>query len=81
METTFEARMNRLEEITKQLERGDIPLEESLKIFEEGTALIQSCRQMLDGAEQKVRLLVRGESGAADEMVPFGEDIADDRGE
>lgn len=81
METTFEARMNRLEEITKQLERGDIPLEESLKIFEEGTALIQSCRQMLDGAEQKVRLLVRGESGEADEMVPFGEDIVDDRGE
>lgn len=81
METTFEARMNRLEEITKQLERGDIPLEESLKIFEEGTALIQACRQMLDGAEQKVRLLVRGEPGEADEMVPFGEDTADDKGE
>ena len=49
METTsFEARMARLEEITKQLERGDIPLEESLKIFEEGTALIQTCKQMLD---------------------------------
>ena len=71
METTsFEARMARLEEITKQLERGDIPLEESLKIFEEGTALIQTCKQMLDGAEQKVRLLVRG---TTDEMVPFGD--------
>lgn len=78
METTsFEARMARLEEITKQLERGDIPLEESLKIFEEGTALIQTCKQMLDGAEQKVRLLVRGTS---DEMVPFGGTDGSDSG-
>ena len=65
---SFEALMTRLEEITRRLERGDIPLEESLKIFEEGTSLIQTCKRMLDGAEQKVRLLTRGES---DQMTPF----------
>ena len=56
---------------------SDIPLEESLKIFEEGTALIQTCKQMLDGAEQKVRLLVRG---TTDEMVPFGDADSSDSG-
>ena len=64
----FEALMTRLEEITRRMERGDIPLEESLKIFEEGTALIQTCKRMLDEAEQKVRLLTRGEQ---EEMTPF----------
>ncbi len=66
---SFEALMSRLEEITRKLERGDIPLEESLKMFEEGTALIGVCKKMLDSAEQKVRLLVRDETG--EKMVPF----------
>ena len=69
---SFEVLMNRLEEITRRLERGDIPLEESLKMFEEGTALITACKKMLDGAEQKVRLLVRGENGET--LVPFDEE-------
>lgn len=72
---SFEALMTRLEEITRHLERGDIPLEESLKIFEEGTSLIQTCKRMLDGAEQKVRLLTRGER---DEMTPFGSTDGED---
>ena len=66
---SFEALMARLEEITRKLERGDIPLEESLKMFEEGTTLIGACKKMLDGAEQKVRLLVRDENGES--LVPF----------
>ena len=69
---SFEVLMSRLEEITRRLERGDIPLEESLKMFEEGTALITACKKMLDGAEQKVRLLVRGENGET--LVPFDEE-------
>ena len=66
---SFEVVMARLEEITRKLERGDIPLEESLKMFEEGTTLIGTCKKMLDSAEQKVRLLVRDENGES--LVPF----------
>ena len=66
---SFEVLMARLEEITRKLERGDIPLEESLKMFEEGTTLIGACKKMLDSAEQKVRLLVRDENGES--LVPF----------
>jgi exodeoxyribonuclease VII small subunit len=45
------------------LERGDAPLEQSLTLFEEGTALIKSCGKLLDGAEQKVLRLQKGEDG------------------
>ena len=48
---TFEASMERLETIVRQLEQGNVPLEESLKLFQEGTALVQSCTKLLDGAE------------------------------
>lgn len=73
---SFESLMTRLEEITRRLERGDIPLEESLKIFEEGTNLIQTCKKMLDTAEQKVRLLSRVDGEEV--MLPFdGEQEAD----
>lgn len=45
---TFEASMERLETIVRQLEQGNVPLEESLKLFQEGTALVQSCTKLLD---------------------------------
>ena len=51
---TFEDSIRRLDEIVKHLESGDLPLEESLSLFEEGTSLISSCSAMLDEAEQKV---------------------------
>ncbi len=71
-QVTFEAALTRLEEITKSLERGDIPLEQSLKIFEEGTGLVRLCREMLDHAEQTVRLLVKDGEGKVG-VVPFDE--------
>ena len=49
---TFEQNMQRLEQIVRSLERGDAPLEESLKLFEEGTALVRSCGKLLDEAEK-----------------------------
>ena len=52
---TFEEAMTRLDEIVALLERGDAPLEESLKLFEEGTRLMKQCSGLLDRAEQKVR--------------------------
>ncbi len=61
---TFEEAMGRIEEIVKQLERGDKPLEEALSLFEEGTSLIKSCQKQLDDAEQKVVRLQKGPDGS-----------------
>lgn len=67
---TFEQSLVRLDEIVAALERGDATLDESLTLFEEGTALIKSCGKMLDTAEQKVVLLRKGADGEPVE-VPF----------
>ncbi len=58
---TFEESITRLEEVVRLLERGDAPLDNALSLFEEGTSLIKTCSKMLDEAEQKVTLLVKGE--------------------
>jgi len=55
---TFEASVARLEEIVGALERGDVPLEDALKLFEEGTVLCRECTALLDKAEQQVKILV-----------------------
>lgn len=67
---SFEESLKRLEEIVKHLERGDLPLEDSLSLFEEGTELIHSCSTMLEAAEQKVSLLRVSADGNCEE-VPF----------
>ena len=52
---TFEERLAKLSQIVEQLESGnDLPLENSLKLFEEGIGLVASCREMLENAEQRV---------------------------
>ena len=63
-EKTFESQMARLEEIVRLLERGEAPLVESMKLFEEGTKLAAQCRKELDSAEQKVVKLMKGPDGA-----------------
>lgn len=61
---TFETSMKRLEEIVQELEKGDLPLEESLKVFEEGMSLIKFCSEKLEEVEQKVTMLVKeGDAG------------------
>jgi len=70
---TFEQSLARLDEIVKHLERGDLPLADSLKLFEEGTALIASCGKMLDEAEQKVVKLKKGPDREPIEL-PFEEE-------
>ena len=67
---SFEDAMQRLEEIVRLLERGDVPLEESLALFEEGSGLIAQCSKLLDHAEQKVIKLKKGSDGAPVEL-PF----------
>jgi exodeoxyribonuclease VII small subunit len=66
---TFEQNMTRLEQIVRSLERGDAPLEESLKLFEEGTALVRSCGKLLDEAELQVKKVMVGADGAPVEGV------------
>ena len=61
---SFEENMQRLEQIVQAMERGDAPLEESLKLFQEGTALIQRCGALLDEAELQVSKIVAGPDGA-----------------
>ena len=69
----FEKSMQRLEEIVHHLEAGDMPLDDTLKLFEEGTGLIGNCSKMLDEAEQKVVKLKKGADGQPVEL-PF-EDV------
>lgn len=61
---SFEESLTRLEEIVAQLERGDLPLEESVRLFEEGTRLSELCRKQLEEAEGKVEMLVKQRDGA-----------------
>lgn len=60
---TFEENMTRLEEIVTRLEKGDVPLSQSLSLFEEGTRLAAACRAELDQAEQQVVRLMKGPDG------------------
>lgn len=56
-ETTFEQALARLEQIVKMLEGGNVPLEDLIKLFDEGTALVKLCTKRLDAAEEKVKML------------------------
>ena len=65
----FEDCLQQLEKIVEQLERGDLPLEQSLKLFEEGVRLSNSCRQELEAAEGKVEILLK--QGGKLQAEPF----------
>ena len=65
---TFEASMARLEQIVRELEKGDAPLEDAMKLFEEGTALAKICNTLLSNAEQQVVKLSKGPDGAPQEV-------------
>ena len=67
---SYEQAILRLDEIVRNMERGDAALEEALKLFEEGAALIALCNKMLDEAEQKVVKLKKGPDGYPIEL-PF----------
>lgn len=72
---SFEDKMLRLEQIVKAMERGEVPLEESLMLFQEGTTLVQECSKMLDDAQQQVTKIVTQPDGTPTEEV--FEDAAD----
>ncbi|NPV79776.1 MAG: exodeoxyribonuclease VII small subunit [Firmicutes bacterium] len=66
----FEEALARLEEIVRALEGGDLTLDESLTLFEEGMGLLRICARRLDEAEMKISLLMKGKDGEPIE-VPF----------
>ncbi len=72
-EKKFEAALARLEEIVQELEKGDLPLEQSLKFFEEGIKLSRICSKRLEDAERKVEILLKDASGNL-VAKPFEED-------
>lgn len=63
MAKTFESSLAELEKIVEQLENGDIPLEESLKLFESGVKLSRECRERLTEAERRIEVLMKDGSG------------------
>ena len=63
----FEQSAARLEEIIKALESGRVPLSESLKLYEEGVSLINTCSALLDSAEEKIKILRKTPDGLAEE--------------
>ena len=70
---TFEESMNRLEQIVRAMERGDVPLEESLKLFQEGTELVQTCTKLLDDAQLQIKKVMNAADGS-----PVMEDFNDE---
>ena len=66
---TFEENMQRLEQMVRAMERGDVALEESLKLFQEGTALVEACGKLLDEAELQVKKIVTAADGSPAEEV------------
>lgn len=62
-EKKFEASLSRLEEIVTELESGELPLEQSLKLFEEGIKLARICNARLEEAERKVEILLKDKAG------------------
>lgn len=63
-EKKFEAALARLEEIVKELESGDLPLDLSLKLFEEGIKLSRLCNKKLEEAERRVEILLKDKNGS-----------------
>jgi exodeoxyribonuclease VII small subunit len=70
---TFEDSLKKLENIVDQLEKGELTLEQSLKLFEEGVALSATCKKELDEAEGKVQMLIRQQDGSF-RSEPFPQD-------
>jgi len=69
---TFEASLEALEQIVKELERGDLPLEKSLELFEQGIRLSRECQERLSQAERRIEAVMRDNQGRP-VVVPFEE--------
>ncbi|MEW6721341.1 MAG: exodeoxyribonuclease VII small subunit [Thermodesulfobacteriota bacterium] len=72
-EPSFEEALKGLEAVVARLESGEAPLEESIRLFEEGMALSGICRKRLDEADRKIELLLRKPEGVSTETVDEGD--------
>ena len=70
---TFEENMKRLELIVRKMEQGDVPLEESLMLFQEGTELVRKCTELLDNAQLQIKMVTSSSDGS-----PVEEDFSGD---
>jgi exodeoxyribonuclease VII small subunit len=75
---SFEVAIKRLTEIVQVLERGELPLEESLRLFEEGVTLSRVSQQKLDTAEKRVEQLLAVDEHGRPRTTPFATDAAED---
>lgn len=79
---TFEASLEALERIVQQLENGDLPLEKSLELFEQGIKLSRECQERLSQAERRIEILLRDNQGrpvvSAFNAAAENEDIQED---
>jgi len=85
---SFETQLASLEKVVRDLERGDLPLEESLRLFEEGVKLSRECQERLNQAERRIEVLLRDSEGrpilsafdeeGAEAFASAGDDEAED---
>lgn len=76
---TFEASLQELEKIVRRLEDGDLPLEESLKLFEDGVRLSRECQERLNQAERRIEILLQDEEGKPVLQAIGTEDLREER--
>jgi exodeoxyribonuclease VII small subunit len=68
---SFEQALKALEEIVTQLERGDVPLDQSIELYERGEKLRAACQNRLDSAQARIEKIVAGADGAPSSTVPL----------
>lgn len=79
-ELRFEDALDRLEALVEEMESGDLALEETIARFEEGQRLLRTCGQLLDRAEQRVRVILRRADGTLGSEPWDGEEAEGDDG-
>lgn len=76
---TFETALQELEKIVRKLEDGDLSLEESLKLFEDGVKLSRECQERLNQAERRIEVLLKDENGNSVLEVVKAEDLREEK--
>ena len=71
---TFEDALRALEDIVRRLESGDVPLDQSITLYERGEALRRHCQARLDAAQARIEKIVAGPDGKPSHSVPFDTD-------
>lgn len=79
MKNNFETSLLELEKIVRELEQGDLSLEESLKLFENGVKLSRQCQERLDQAERRIEILLKDENGNPSLQAIQPDDLREDR--